>query len=247
MKRKTSLYLIDAIIVAVGIFFFAGYDYSFSPARPGNFFMTIVFVGISAAVHYLAHTLIPDEKEKMLSQLNSILQSEESQFDTYMTQLKNIKKTHPEYTGVVNSFVSQIEAFFKKEEALMRLISLNNGKAQEFLVSRNNDVQIFLLKNLKKLVKRLIAHSAKTEKNRSGNIDEENGIGEILSNNSELIDRYDQLLDEVSKMGDDFNIEDPGLQSVIESLQALRAGSEDDADDEEIELFVTTSNKSQTN
>lgn len=247
MKRKTSLYLIDAIIAAVNIFFFASYEYSFSPARPGNFFMTIVVVFMSAVTHFLAHYLIPDEKEKMLSQLNSILQSEESQFDTYMMQLKNIKRSNPGYAYVIDTFVGQIEAFFKKEEALMRLISLNNGKAQEFLVSRNNDVQIFILKNLKKLVKRLIAHSAKTEKNRSVNIDEESGIAEILNNNSELIDRYDQLLDEVSKMGDDFNIEDPGLQSVIESLQALRAGSEDDDTDDEIELFVTTSNKSQTN
>ena len=126
----------------------------------------------------------------------------------------------------------------------MRLISLNNGKAQEFLVSRNNDVQNFLMKNLKKLVKRLIAHSAKTAKNRSGSIDEDSGITEILDNNTELIDRYDQLLDEVARMGDDFNIEDPGLQSVIESLQALRVGAEDETDDDEIELFVTPSQSS---
>lgn len=243
MKKKTMLFIIDGAILLGNIFFFANYEFSFSPVRFGNFVVTILVIGVSAVAHYLAYTKIHDENAETVAQLNSILQSEESQFDTYMAQLKSIKKSNPAYAYVIDSFVGQIEAFFKKEEALMRLISLNNGKAQEFLISRNNDVQIFLMKNLKKLVKRLIAHSAKTAKNRSDDIGEDTGIAEILNNNSELIDRYDQLLDEVAKMGDDFNIEDPGLQSVIESLQALRVGAEDESDDEEIELFVNTSNK----
>ncbi|MBO5179020.1 MAG: hypothetical protein J6B87_01560 [Clostridia bacterium] len=244
MKRKTLLHIIDSIILVVNMFFFAYYDFSFSLARFGNFLVTILVVGASAVAHYLAYTKIPDKNADTLAQLNSILQSEDSQFDTYMSQLKGIKKSNPEYARVIDYFVFQIDSFFKKEEALMRLISLNNGKAQEFLVSRNNDVQNFLMKNLKKLVKRLIAHSAKTAKNRSGSIDEDSGITEILDNNTELIDRYDQLLDEVARMGDDFNIEDPGLQSVIESLQALRVGAEDETDDDEIELFVTPSQSS---
>ena len=244
MKRKPLLHIVDSAILLGNIFFFANYDFSFSPARFGNFLVTILVVGASAVAHYLAYTKIPDENAETVAQLNSILQSEDSQFDTYMSQLKGIKKTNPEYARVIDYFIYQIDSFFKKEEALMRLISLNNGKAQEFLISRNNDVQIFLMKNLKKLVKRLIAHSAKTAKNRSGSIDEDSGITEILDNNTELIDRYDQLLDEVARMGDDFNIEDPGLQSVIESLQALRVGAEDETDDEEIELFVTPSQSS---
>lgn len=244
MKRKPMLHIVDSVILLGNIFFFTNYDFSFSPARFGNFLVTILVIGASAVAHYLAYTKIPDENADTVAQLNSILQSEDSQFDTYMSQLKGIKKSNPEYAHVIDYFTHQIDSFFKKEEALMRLISLNNGKAQEFLISRNKDVQIFLMKNLKKLVKRLIAHSAKTAKNRSDSIDEDKGITEILDNNTELIDRYDQLLDEVAKMGDDFNIEDPGLQSVIESLQALRVGAEDESDDEEIELFVTTSQNS---
>ena len=46
-------------------------------------------------------------------------------------------------------------------------------------------------------------------------------------------------------MGDDFDIQDPGLQSVIENLQALRSGDEEESDEEEeeIQLFVSRSGR----
>ena len=62
----------------------------------------------------------------------------------------------------------------------------------------------------------------------------------ILANNDDLLDLYDKLLDEVAMMGDDFNIDDPGLKSVIESLQEMRVGDDDD-DDDEITLQVAGS------
>lgn len=248
MKRKQKLQIVDGIILVGNIFFFVYYDFSFSPARFGNFLVTILFVIASIAAHYLAYTKIHDENADTVAQLNSILQSEDSQFSDYMTRLKGLKKSNPEYADVINRFNFQIESFFKKEEALMSLIALNNGKAQEFLVAKNNDVQLFLMKNLKKLIKRLIAYSAKTVRNRTNSIEEDAGISEILNTNAEMIDLYDQLLDEVAKMGDDFNMEDPALQSVIENLQILRAGAEDDSD-EEIQLYVNQAdrNSSQAN
>ena len=204
--------------------------------------ITILVVGASAVAHYLAYTKIYDEDAETVAQLNGILQSEDSKFSDYMSRLKSLKKTNPEYTDVINRFIVQIESFFKKEEALMSLIALNNGKAQEFLVAKNNDVQLFLIKNLKKLIKRLIAYSAKTTRNRTNSIEEDAGISEILNTNAEMIDLYDQLLDEVAKMGDDFNMEDPALQSVIENLQILRAGTEDDTD-EEIQLYINPADR----
>ena len=134
-----------------------------------------------------------------------------------------------------------VDAFESKEQSLLRIIELNNGNAKEFLISRNDEVQRFLLKNLKKFAKRLIVYSAKSENNRTATIEEDQGVINILKNNDDLIDLYDKLLDEVAMMGDDFNIDDPGLQSVIESLKELRVGDDDDDDDDvngEITLHV---------
>lgn len=235
MKRKIKLAIIDAILVLCNIIFFTTDYYSFSPIRSGNFLITIFFLGISAIIHYNAYTKIQDEKE-VVEELNNMLQSEEPQFENYMMQLNTIRKNNPDFAYVINTFISQIEDFVIKERALFNLIEINDGKAKEFLISKNNDVQLFLVRNLKKLVKQLIAYSAKTKKNRSESIEKEKGIAEILSNNSELIDLYDKLLDEVARMGDDFNLDDPGLQSVIESLQDLRTVTEDSEDGVTLEL-----------
>ena len=53
----------------------------------------------------------------------------------------------------------------------------------------------------------------------------------------------ESVLDEVAKMGDDFDIEDAGLQSVIENLQSLRIGSVEDDEDDQIHLYVSSGRK----
>lgn len=239
MKKSLKLILIDAAIVCINIAFFTNVKLT----GLFQFILAFVVVAGSILIHFgMWSKSAPQEDESLVEQMNSILQSEDSGFGTYMAKLRVMKKGNPDFAGVINQFIRQIDAFSKKAEALMNLIDINNGKAKEFLIARNNDVQLFLIRNLKKFVKRLIVYNAKTKKNRSGSIEEEATVQEILQNNNELIDLYDHLLDEVARMGDDFNLQDPGLQSVIESLQQLRAGSDDmDDENDEIELQVMTS------
>ena len=242
MKRKWKLLIADGAIVLANILFFLLFDYSFSPLRFGRFIVTFFFLVASVAVHCMAYAKIPDDTAKLADQMNSIIQSNEARFDTYMAELKKIKNANPEFAEVINHFMYQINSFSRKETALEKLINLNDDKSKAFLMARNNDVQRFLIKNLKKFVKRLIVYNAKTRKNRSGRIEEDVSIIEIFNQNDELVDLYDKLLDEVSRMGDDFDIQDPGLQSVIENLQSLRGGNEADSEDdeEEISLFVSS-------
>ena len=50
------------------------------------------------------------------------------------------------------------------------------------------------------------------------------------------------LLEEVKRMGDDFNPEDPGLLDAIENLQQLRTSRDeavDDEDDEDVGIHLT--------
>lgn len=230
LSRNKTLLILDSAIALLNILFFTQYDYSFSPLNFGRFLVTLLVLGLSIIMHCFAHTYLPSDDKDVVEEMNEILQNEDLQFDTYMSKLKAIRKSTPEFASIIDTFVHQINSFTTKEEALMSLIELNDGKSQEFLMARNNDVQVFLIKNLKKFVKRLIAYNAKTKKNRSDNIEEEIGVQEIVNQNNELIDLYDKLLDEVARMGDDFDIHDPGLQSVIENLQILRNGEEEEAE-----------------
>ena len=241
MGKKLKLLALDAMIVFVNIVVFnnfinAGFTF-------GRIILSALCVGLSTVVHFGAYIFADIQEEKRIAAKNrALFKSEDEQFEEYMGQLRKLQLTDSSFTGVINRFTRQVDAFESKEQSLLRIIELNNGNAKEFLISRNDEVQRFLLKNLKKFAKRLIVYSAKSANNRTATIEEDRGVITILKNNDELIDLYDKLLDEVAMMGDDFNIDDPGLQSVIESLKELRVGDDDDDDDDasgEITLHVS--------
>ena len=233
--------VLDALIVAVNIMVFNSFiktGFTF-----GRILLAILCAGGSVVAHFGGHIFADIQEEKRIAAKNrALFKTDDEQFEEYMRQLRNLQTTEPSFGGVINRFKQQVQAFEDKEESLIRIIELNNGAAQQFLISRNNEVQKFLLKNLKKFVKRLIVYSAKSKNNRAATIEEDTSVMNILKNNDELIDLYDKLLDEVAMMGDDFNIDDPGLQSVIESLKEMRVGEEDDDDDDDgITLQVVSS------
>ena len=241
MGKKLKLLALDAMIVFVNIVVFnnfinAGFTF-------GRIILSALCVGFSTVVHFGCYIFADIQEEKRIAAKNrALFKSEDEQFEEYMGQLRKLQLTDSNFTGVINRFTRQVDAFESKEQSLLRIIELNNGNAKEFLISRNDEVQRFLLKNLKKFAKRLIVYSAKSANNRTATIEEDRGVITILKNNDELIDLYDKLLDEVAMMGDDFNIDDPGLQSVIESLKELRVGDDDDDDDDasgEITLHVS--------
>ncbi len=240
MKKTLKLLALDALIVLLNIFVFSkivatGFTF-------GKILLAIFCVGGSVVGHFGAHIMADIKEEKLLAEKNrGLLKTEDDQFDEYMGQLRNLQISEPGFSSVISRFKTQVDSFNDKEESLLRIIELNNGAAEAFLISRNDEVQRFLLKNLKKFVKRLIVYSAKTKKNRPATVEDDPSVMNILKNNDELIDLYDKLLDEVAMMGDDFNIDDPGLQSVIESLKELRVGEDDEDDDDgEINLHVVT-------
>ncbi len=248
MTRKQKLYIVDGIILAIDLMFFMFYDYSFSPMRFVNFAITLLVVIGSVVAHYFAYTNITDEKTEEEDRINSIISKELAEIEACNVRLREIEKAHPEYSHAIRKIKAQFKSFFEKEKALTMLIKLNNGASETFLMSKNSDVRRSLLKNMKKFIKRLIAYSVKSDRDYSnGNVEEDADVSVILENNSKMITIYDELLDEVARMGDDFNLEDPGLQNVIENLQLLRVGAEDEIDDDEddeIQLFVTTDNDS---
>ena len=240
MGKKLKLLALDAIIVLINIFVFNGFikaGFTF-----GKIILAVLCVGVSAVAHFGGYILVDVLEEKRIAAKNrALFKTDDEQFDEYMGQLRKLQLTNSGFAGVIGRFDRQIKSFKSKEESLIRIIELNNGAASEFLISRNDEVQRFLLKNLKKFVKRLIVYSAKSANNRTATVEDDPGVNTILSNNDELMDLYDKLLDEVAMMGDDFNIDDPALQSVIESLKELRVGDDDDDDDDangEITLHV---------
>ena len=240
MKKKLKLLVLDALIVLLNIFVFNGFikaGFTF-----GRIILGVLCAGGSVVAHFGGYILADIQEEKRIAEANRArFKTEDERFKDYMNQLHELKRTDSSFTGVINRFTQQVKDFNDKAESLIRIIQLNNGAAEVFLVSRNDEVRKYLFRNLKKFVKTLIVYSAKSKNNRSDTIEEDPGVKKILANNDDLLDLYDKLLDEVAMMGDDFNIDDPGLKSVIESLQEMRVGDDDDDDDDEINLQVAGS------
>lgn len=185
--------------------------------------------GGSLAVHFGAPIIDANKEAKKIAEANkAILNFADNQFEEYMGKLRSLQKSAPSFSGVINRFAEQVAAFHAKEDSLEALIELNDGTSEAFLISRNDEVQKCLFRNLKKLLKFLIAYRAKSSANRAATVEHDPGVMRVLANNDKLLTLYDKLLEEVAMMGEGFNINDPGLQHVIESLQELRGGEEDD-------------------
>lgn len=240
MKKKWKLLAVDLAILLGNVAFFSLYPYSFSPTKMIPFIVTVLVLSFSVVIHYWIYTN-HSKVDNTAEQLDGISQKEDLKLTTYRKEIERIARENPTFKSVVQTFITQIDSLLEKEEALFNLIDLNDGKAKNYLADKNNDVQIFIVKNLKKFIKILIVYNAKTDRNRSLRIEEEKSVQEIFSQNREMIDLYDQLLDEVARMGNDFDSQDPGLKYVIDNLQRLRNDNEKDLDEEEdeIKLFVT--------
>ena len=172
-------------------------------------------------------------------------ESNESELSKYINQLNEIEHDHPDYSNVIERFLESIDSFSEKEDALNRLIKMNGDSAKRFLQERSSATQSFIIANAKKLIKALIAYSAQSKANRPANIEDLKSVQNVIKSIEGLTVNYDQLLEEVARMGDDFDPEDPGLKDVVENLQELRVSThvDDEVDSQEdsdkLNLFVT--------
>ena len=99
----------------------------------------------------------------------------------------------------------------------------------------------YIISNAKKLIKTLIAYSAQSSTNRPKRVEDVKAVKDVIKSLDDLAINYDKLLDEVVRLGDDFNPEDPGLKDVVENLQELRSSTnaEEDDVDEVVEQPIT--------
>lgn len=235
MMEKLIILAIDAVLVACNIYAFNRFIAQGFSIR--NIIFAIFLVIVSLALHCVMYICAEADKTKKIANKQEESSEKENFYDKYYFTLRKMQVGEPQFVPVIDKFMSQIEAFQQKEKALLMIISLNNDSAKEFLLSRNEEVQKFLEKNLKNFMKRLIVYRAKDPATRPVTVWDDSSITKIIDNNNELIALYDKLLDEVSLMGDDVKVDDPGLQNVIESLKELRMQYDDDDDDDgEFEL-----------
>ena len=209
---------------------------SSNPILPKGIFPTGIIMAVCVFIfHSVFHffieryTKISKGDDSVESGLNAILTSTDEQLDECLKKLESYKYVNSGFDSVITQFIEKVDSFSRKENALKELIALNGDKAKQFLIERNDAAQAFLVANMKKLVKSLIVYDAKSKKNRASDVSEEKSVQEVFTKVNELIDLYDQLLEEVRNM-DDIDLDDPGIKYVIENLKELRIGTEEPLD-----------------
>ena len=191
-----------------------------------------------AGVGFMTAVSVMEDKERKKAELEAEaeklhLESKKAdEYDRCIREIEDIVYDRPYLRPYYEKIVDQFKDFNSKEKGLRKIIDYNNNNSEAFITSKSNAVREYLLRNLKRFTKCLVAYSVtRKEADYNGSV---KSLDDILAANQELIDWYDKLIIEVARMHDNFNEDDADLQSLIENLQQLRMANEagDDTDDD---------------
>lgn len=113
----------------------------------------------------------------------------------------------------------QIEVFRKKHRALLTLLGDQAKEEGSPFLSVSEDVESCLLTNCKKILNRMtiIDSSEKTKYPMHAEY-----IRRILSQNQQLLSEYDNLVIEISQIGDTSQVQSLQLEAITQALRELR-------------------------
>lgn len=185
-------------------------------------------LGFKAVVEYLGYkeqqkALLESEAERL--QLEA---KKSSEYDRCIKEVEEIVYDYPNLRPYRDSIIKQFDDFNSKEKGLRKIIDYNNNNSEAFITSKSNAVREYLVRNLKRFVKCMLAYSVTSKKTEE--VTSIKPLDDILDASQELIDWYDKLIIEVARMHDNFNEDDADLQSLVDNLKQLRLANESEGD-----------------
>ncbi len=138
----------------------------------------------------------------------------------YVSALRERSEKLPFAADDLGQAIGQAEEFYRKEEALHRIIAFNNGKSMRVLTETGDETEAYLGEILRQLVKRSLVLDP-TDAGRYESAYRA-GIRQLVDKGEETLDQFGVFLGEVSRMGDQVDLKHTGLLSSIEALQRLR-------------------------
>ncbi|MBQ6860890.1 MAG: hypothetical protein IJO08_04520 [Clostridia bacterium] len=194
--------------------------------------VVLAALGFKTVVEVLEYK---EQQKALLESEAERLQLEAKKSDEYdrcMNEIEEIVYDYRYLSPYRDRIIKQFEDFNSKEKGLRKIIDYNNNNSEAFITSKSNSVREYLLRNLKRFTKCMLAYSVTHKKNEEAtNV---KALDDILDASQELIDWYDKLIIEVARMHDNFNEDDADLQSLVDNLKQLRLANEteDDGDDD---------------
>ena len=137
----------------------------------------------------------------------------------YRDALESWKSSKNPFNQELTEAIHQIDLFYQKNTALKALLGDQAKEPGNPYLSITEDVEECLFANMKKLINRMTI------------LDLEDGsrfpmhhefIRGVLDQNRKLLTQYDNLIIEISQIGDSAGMEDLHLDSITEALRELR-------------------------
>ena len=166
-------------------------------------------VGAFVGVNYFLLTCTSDQSGKLRDAQD------------YRDALRHFKTRQNPFNSELDEAIHQLDQFYQKQTALKALLGESSDDGNPFLAI-SEDVEECLFANMKKLTNRMtILDAAEPERFPMHHA----FIREVLAQNKKLLVQYDNLIIEISQIGDNAQMQDLHLEHITEALRELRSGS----------------------
>ena len=219
MKKK--MLIVDAIILLICLIAFVAFKLS-----------GIIEIIVTILVAMVLHVFFQNEFAKQ-----EFIENEQKQ-PNVKEEVYELKKDFPKFGELIEPFAYQIFEFKERQEALKKLIELNSGEKGSYLLDRSKEAETFLMQKCKQFRKCLVVLEVLDEEDKQYQENKDLAI-RITEITKQMVDVYSDLLSVVNRMGDDLEMNDPGLSKAVDKLKNMRKNADEP---EKLGLFVEKGN-----
>lgn len=212
MKTSTKFLMIGmaAVEVILALVLFNALADSLTTA--GRFLVMAAVVGISliadAAILHAGSASVVSDAKKLKNA------------DDYIKAFTAWLNEDTPFDDYIKRAVKQLESLKRKQRALRAV--LDDSKDSPFLTTAN-DVDTYILANCKRILNRVMIYDQGEPHKYNMHV---SYLQEILGENAHVLSDFENLILEVSQIGDDANAATPCLNELTNALRSVRSGND---------------------
>lgn len=140
----------------------------------------------------------------------------------YREALESWKSNKNPFNNELNEAIHQLDLYYQKQTALKALLGDQAKEPGNPFLSVSEDVRTCLFGNMKKLINRMTILDFEDQSRFPMHYEFIQGV---LAQNRQLLNQYDNLIIEISQIGDSTELENLHLDNITEALRELRDGT----------------------
>lgn len=140
----------------------------------------------------------------------------------YREALEGWQSPKNPFNNELREAMHQLDLFYQKQTALQVLLGDQAKEPGNPFLSLSSDVQDCLFANMKKLINRMTILDLEDQSRFPMHYE---FIRDVIAQNKQLLGQYDNLIIEISQIGDSTELENLHLEHITEALRELRDGT----------------------